>query len=574
MRTPYLLVSLFLLSACGSGSNSPTPAAVPALPAPPVVSTGVFTDSPVNALSYNTATQSGTTNVAGEFKYQAGESVQFSVGGIVLGSATGAAELSPLNLSGVTTLDQARANSKQTELLNRLLFLQSLDRDQNPDNGIDLDGLDLALAAEQLDFSDPEFSKGNFRKIVSENGGYFQSEKNALNHLLETLQQTVAIELLTRENIDLDGDGTFDVVIDLIYNEQGLLVKKTSTDIGSAVVSSIQEIEYDANNNPAKIVTGSTVQTIENHPTFGIISSVTTRDDIILSSEQRVYDAFGNLTASETTTNFLDLLQSSPVPAGFSSIVPLQIFSPGQLTRPLPSDVLEATGENSNLAGIILSPGLATPIATTTTNNMFDEQGRLTQATLTFSLRASLDEISDNERVSNISFSYNGFRPDNISITNSFSEQMTEIALDYSAAGKFLGCTQSIDSIPATPDAFFFSLANPAQPIPGNILGAERINTFITCSEFVEYDALGRVLKIEQPATNFQASYTQEFEYAGSNIIRSSFTLNTDPVQTRVHTYLYSDSGQLLEETLTVDGIKTYARVLAYTIVTLDQLPR
>jgi hypothetical protein len=53
-----------ILVACGGGSDAPSA---------PLVSTGVFIDSPVSGISYKTASQSGVTNDKGEFKYISGQ---------------------------------------------------------------------------------------------------------------------------------------------------------------------------------------------------------------------------------------------------------------------------------------------------------------------------------------------------------------------------------------------------------------------------------------------------------------------------------------------------------------------
>ena len=45
----------------------------------PEVFTGIFLDSAVEGMSYTTASNSGTTNVRGEFSYQSNESVTFSI---------------------------------------------------------------------------------------------------------------------------------------------------------------------------------------------------------------------------------------------------------------------------------------------------------------------------------------------------------------------------------------------------------------------------------------------------------------------------------------------------------------
>ena len=48
---------------------------------------GAFQDSPVQGLEYRTPTLSGPTGPKGEFEYRAGETVTFSIGGLVIGAA-------------------------------------------------------------------------------------------------------------------------------------------------------------------------------------------------------------------------------------------------------------------------------------------------------------------------------------------------------------------------------------------------------------------------------------------------------------------------------------------------------
>ena len=52
----------------------------------PRLLTGVFRDSPVHGLEYQTQTVGGLTGEKGEFRYRSGETVTFSIGGLVLGS--------------------------------------------------------------------------------------------------------------------------------------------------------------------------------------------------------------------------------------------------------------------------------------------------------------------------------------------------------------------------------------------------------------------------------------------------------------------------------------------------------
>ncbi|WP_150300277.1 hypothetical protein [Pseudomonas profundi] len=121
-----LFLSL-LLAGCSSGSDSdddhphhpkPDPD-----PDPVDVSEGVFLDSPVAGITYETASQSGTTTEAGVFRYQDGETVSFSLAGIELGAAAGQAVLTPKDI--VSDAEHVG----DPAVLNMSRFLQSLDAD-------------------------------------------------------------------------------------------------------------------------------------------------------------------------------------------------------------------------------------------------------------------------------------------------------------------------------------------------------------------------------------------------------------------------------------------------------------
>ncbi len=126
-----LIASVFLLSACGGGSSS----GGGNLAAPATPSTGVFTDSPVAGLHYQTDTLSGTTNALGEYDYLPGESVTFSIGGIVLGTTLAGPVVSPLTLvSGATDATDPRV----TSIVRLLLTLD--------DDGIFTPGITISAA--------------------------------------------------------------------------------------------------------------------------------------------------------------------------------------------------------------------------------------------------------------------------------------------------------------------------------------------------------------------------------------------------------------------------------------------
>ena len=75
----WLLLPLF--AACGGSSGGSGP------PPPQIVEMGVFIDSPVQGLSYQSGSSAaGTTDANGMFDYTVGETLSFSVGAVQLGT--------------------------------------------------------------------------------------------------------------------------------------------------------------------------------------------------------------------------------------------------------------------------------------------------------------------------------------------------------------------------------------------------------------------------------------------------------------------------------------------------------
>ena len=91
---------------------------------------GVFLDSAAAGLNYRTATQRGVTDLHGVFQYRDGEWVNFSVGALDLGRAEGRTVVTPRDL----TIDGDHQPHHVT--VNTCVFLQTLDSDRNPRNGI------------------------------------------------------------------------------------------------------------------------------------------------------------------------------------------------------------------------------------------------------------------------------------------------------------------------------------------------------------------------------------------------------------------------------------------------------
>ncbi len=161
----FLILCISLLAACGGGGgggtecfsvdcvdfsidpfdpldfSDPSPG-----PNTKTVLSGRFIDSAVEGLRFETPTQSGLTDANGTFKYINGEAVSFFIGDIMLGKSTAITRITPMNL--------VPGDSNNPQVVNILRFVQSLDEDNNPDNGIRIpDTVSARALGQALDFS-------------------------------------------------------------------------------------------------------------------------------------------------------------------------------------------------------------------------------------------------------------------------------------------------------------------------------------------------------------------------------------------------------------------------------------
>ncbi len=148
IRALATIFSALVLASCGSGNGQE---GIPASPVP--VQTGVLLDAPVAGVAWETSSGlEGETNADGEFGYRQFDTVTFSIGDILLGSALGAPFITPVELTDSSDPTVQPAT-------NQLVFLQSIDADENPANGITISAATSAAAVGQsLEFTASDFS--------------------------------------------------------------------------------------------------------------------------------------------------------------------------------------------------------------------------------------------------------------------------------------------------------------------------------------------------------------------------------------------------------------------------------
>lgn len=154
---------------------------------------GVLLDSAVHGVAYKTSGgQAGTTDARGAYTCYPGQTVTFSVGAAVLGTVACDEAVTPLELAGTS-------NINALGVVNRLVFLQSLDKDDDASNGIEIDA-NVAKAMKLVDFSksDADFTtamidalpvdvKDKFGKIYSDRDVTSKRRDSAKEHFSGTL---------------------------------------------------------------------------------------------------------------------------------------------------------------------------------------------------------------------------------------------------------------------------------------------------------------------------------------------------------------------------------------------------
>lgn len=167
---------------------------------------GIFLDEAVDGLAYQTATQTNFTSGGGIFAYIAGETITFSIGTIVLGSAAAGPILTPQDLAAVpATLNETVTNIAR--------LLQSLDEDQDPSNGITISSATNGAAAGlTVDFavSTAVFeSNASVLALLEAQGRELISEADAIAHISATLATAEQAKISARSGgytATFDGD--------------------------------------------------------------------------------------------------------------------------------------------------------------------------------------------------------------------------------------------------------------------------------------------------------------------------------------------------------------------------------
>ena len=146
-----VVLSMAIAYGCGSGGGGESGAT-------PATIIGTFWDAEVDGITYNAnpSGQTGTTQNAGKFVCKADDTVGFFVGDVFLGQTT--------CKKNVTLLDLVPGATDETNpvVTNIARFLQSLDSDLDPSNGININSDTVAeVMGRPIDIVNPELSFDN-----------------------------------------------------------------------------------------------------------------------------------------------------------------------------------------------------------------------------------------------------------------------------------------------------------------------------------------------------------------------------------------------------------------------------
>lgn len=187
-----LFASALLFHGCGGGgggggsSSSST-----------TMVTKTLVDSQISGVSYSCGSSNSITSEQGEFTCPLDSTVSFKIGGITLGSLS-ITSSSPSIITPSLIFGQENSETPNANVIKFLRFVQSLDEDNDPLNGIKItssirDNLKDEKNLTNLDSSELE----NLVKTATKNPSKtLRSEVDAINHYSSTLTNVIKAEPL------------------------------------------------------------------------------------------------------------------------------------------------------------------------------------------------------------------------------------------------------------------------------------------------------------------------------------------------------------------------------------------
>ena len=160
---------------------------------PMTYSVAAIVDGVVEGLEYfTTSGLTGLTDENGQFRYLNGDDITFKVGGVVLGTATAEDVVSGKTfLQDIADVDRTDLNDEY--LKNMATFLQSLDENHHPDDGIVItDATRMALQGTTLDLRTA--TEEEVQTLVENIGARYVNEMDAMKHVKDMLVKYTGLQ--------------------------------------------------------------------------------------------------------------------------------------------------------------------------------------------------------------------------------------------------------------------------------------------------------------------------------------------------------------------------------------------
>jgi hypothetical protein len=302
LRSAAVLVTAIFLSACSSTSDHPK------------VAVGIFTDGPVYGLSYVSVGQSGTTGADGSFTYEVDNTVRFFVGGVTIGKAAAKSQMTPVDLAKTLV---PTANASNQCVVNIVRFLMSISTIDASTGKMTIDPSKVIGSASASDFNVSTYKFTTTLASISSGPKYTEAQAKA--HFTGVIMKKEHVSgmttdyvyyytysangLMTKEEQDIDGNGTVDSVLTYTYDANGNNTRIDYDDGNNGTIDATMSYTYNTNSLMTKneYKTGSTTVYIYYY-TYDANGLMTKQeqdmdgDDTIDSVLTYTYDANGNNT--------------------------------------------------------------------------------------------------------------------------------------------------------------------------------------------------------------------------------------------------------------------------------------
>ena len=326
--TTALFVTLF--TACGGGGGGES------TPTTSTTQSAYLIDSAVSGVSYTTNSRSGMTDTRGKISFNPSDtSVSFKIGGVILGDFNLSRLPSDRKIYVSELLGLTRDVSNDTQLIKLLQFLQSLDSDNNPLNGITIESaVATALDNSNLDFRDNSLDIDDINATIRALSKSLISKEEAVTYFEKSLQEIgytndtyppvflSADEVHVRENtissflvrtLDvsevtyaLGGSDAADFTID---EESGRITFKTAPDYETKERYDIRVEATDANNQSSTqditVVIDDLFEATVNVPTLVVVMNW---NDYAEDDAADWYDKFFNINADSVNRWFFETM--------------------------------------------------------------------------------------------------------------------------------------------------------------------------------------------------------------------------------------------------------------------------